>query len=514
MTGISQRAIDIFESESAVELLGGLHIRHGLNIGTTISTCPGPIECRLEQGGSHSLSASLGRQIHLLHFTDIGIGFRKVTDTPSPFDLALAFYDPVTGTGPEVGLVHAIEFGIRIGRSHFWHAHFDEYLADNACQILVIAHGNGPQFKCIHVRIQYFYRVKIHEKYMARAVQLGRMATVSAAPNPGVGCCIVHEGGRVIGEGFSSPAGGPHAEIQALGRVADRTLLAHSRLYVTLEPCSHYGRTPPCADAIALTDIQEIVVGITDPNPQVAGMGIARLKEAGKKVLLGILEADCRFLHRRFLKSHESGRPYVTMKWARSRDGFIAPLPWKRENPSGPHWISNIYSRQLAHRLRTENEAILVGSGTAMTDNPGLDARQWHGPDPLRLLVDRHGKSPASLRMFNDGKKTIVFGGVNPELRGKSGVERIALSEGEPTAAQILRHLKELGIGSLLVEGGSAIWEDFLEAGLWDEIWEFQGPSDLGEGIPGPKIKQAPTRTIKVDTDYLNLYYRDQEHRI
>ncbi len=343
---------------------------------------------------------------------------------------------------------------------------------------------------------------------MARAIQLGSHATLQAAPNPGVGCCITDHTGRILGEGFSSSFGGPHAEINALRKVPPGSDLSKTRLYVTLEPCSHFGKTPPCSRAISATAIPEIYIGISDPNPLVAGRGIRELKDAGKKVEIGILEKECGKLHRRFLINQEKNRPFIRLKWARSSDGFVAPLTEHRR-PGVPHWISNPFSRQLAHKLRSEASAILVGAGTASDDNPALDNRHWGGKDPVRLLWDPRARVPSDSRLFLSGPPTVVFSRGTYGSAGGKHVEWLRPSPEDDLAGTILDYMKNKSMDSLLVEGGRAVWDLFLDRGLWDEIWEFAGSNPIGKGLRAPAFRGHLEESHNIQADILNIYYRD-----
>ncbi len=343
---------------------------------------------------------------------------------------------------------------------------------------------------------------------MARAIQLGSQATLQAAPNPGVGCCITDRGGRILGEGFSSSFGGPHAEINALQNVPSGSDLSHARLYVTLEPCSHFGKTPPCSRAIAATAIPDVFIGISDPNPLVQGGGIRELQEAGKSVTTGILEAECRVLHRRFLINQQKQRPFIRLKWARSSDGYVAPYREDR-HPGTPYWISNRFSRQLAHKLRSEASAILVGAGTASADNPTLDNRNWGGPDPVRLLWDPRARVPSDARLLQPGPPTVVFGKKTGDSKAGRHVAWLPPAPGEDLAETVLNYLKKEGMDSLLIEGGRALWDLFLERDLWDEIWEFTGSKSLGDGLRAPASRGRLAESHNVQGDTLNIYYRD-----
>ena len=227
-----------------------------------------------------------------------------------------------------------------------------------------------------------------HEDYIRRCIQIGSNGLGTAQPNPMVGAVIVYNN-RIIGEGYTSPYGGSHAEVNAINSVHDISLLSESTLYVTLEPCSHFGKTPPCSDLIIKHQIPRVVIGCIDDNPEVAGRGVKKLRDSGCEVILGILEEDCKNHHKRFFTFHNKKRPYIILKWAESGDGYIAPKTKKEKQPV---WITNAYSRQLVHRWRSEEHAILVGTTTVMEDNPSLTVSDWKGPNPIIVVLDRSKK--------------------------------------------------------------------------------------------------------------------------
>ncbi|MEZ5019677.1 MAG: bifunctional diaminohydroxyphosphoribosylaminopyrimidine deaminase/5-amino-6-(5-phosphoribosylamino)uracil reductase RibD [Bacteroidales bacterium] len=242
---------------------------------------------------------------------------------------------------------------------------------------------------------------------MRRALQLAAMAEGQTSPNPMVGAVVVHEK-RIIGEGYHLKAGTPHAEVHAVNAVKDRSLLASSTIYVTLEPCSHHGKTPPCTDLIISSGIRRVVIGTPDTNPLVGGRGIQRLRQAGIEVVTGVLEEECRHLNRRFFTWHEKKRPYVILKWARSADGFI-DLCRKPGDPVEPNWITGMAERVLVHRWRAAEDAILAGGGTIRADNPALNVRFWSGRNPVRVIVSRSGAMNRESAAFDGEAETIIF---------------------------------------------------------------------------------------------------------
>ena len=320
---------------------------------------------------------------------------------------------------------------------------------------------------------------------MKRALDLGRRGTIIASPNPSVGCVIVHDN-RIIGEGFTSSYGKNHAEINALNSVkpADKTLLSASTLYVTLEPCSHFGKTPPCANRIAKEQPAAVIIGCKDPNPKVSGKGIDILKEAGIEVQLGVLKDQCLHHHRIFLKGIQTQQPYITLKWAESADGFIAPHRTRRGKEE-IFWISNSWSKQYAHLLRAEHTAILIGAETLKKDRPILTTRHVSGPSPKPFVLTRNHNA---IQHTDDAIQSIEIG---DEMR--TPIE-INTKFPNPIQASTLKKAMETlyskGISSVLVEGGSQVIQSFIEEGLWDEMICIKSPRLLKEGVKAPKTPQ------------------------
>ncbi|MBR0295777.1 MAG: bifunctional diaminohydroxyphosphoribosylaminopyrimidine deaminase/5-amino-6-(5-phosphoribosylamino)uracil reductase RibD [Paludibacteraceae bacterium] len=324
-----------------------------------------------------------------------------------------------------------------------------------------------------------------YTKYISRCLQLARLGEYYVAPNPMVGAVLVYSGEgvnglmgeRIIGEGWHKEYGGPHAEVNCFAsvRAEDEELLKDSTLFVSLEPCSHFGKTPPCADLIVRKGVKRVVVGMLDPNPQVAGQGIARLRENGIEVVVGILEAGCRELNKRFLCLHEKHRPYVILKWAQTADGFMdrkRPIPSQGQlTETRPLVISTPLSKRLVHKMRAENMAILVGSNTALLDNPKLKNTHWVGRNPIRVLLDRRKRVPLSSAIFSDDAQTIVYS-ENTEW------------------SFVLEDLAKRGIHSILVEGGAQVLNHILETGIYDEIHVETGEICIGDGVLAPKISK------------------------
>lgn len=301
---------------------------------------------------------------------------------------------------------------------------------------------------------------------MRRCLQLARCGEAGAPPNPMVGAVIVCDG-RIIGEGYHRRCGGPHAEVNAINSVKGKDLLSRSTIYVSLEPCAHYGKTPPCADLIIETGIRRVVIGCTDPFAKVNGLGIKKLREAGCEVQVGVLEQECRELNRRFFTFHEKHRPWIILKWAQSNDGFIG----KDERVI----LSNVPTQTLVHRLRARSGAILVGTNTALMDNPTLTTRLWPGPNPLRLTIDRNGILPSTLHLKDNSTPTVIYSHESIE--------------------EILADLYARGIQSLLVEGGAKLLQSFIDKGLWDEARIETAPLCLGQGTKAPTLKDEQLKS-------------------
>jgi diaminohydroxyphosphoribosylaminopyrimidine deaminase / 5-amino-6-(5-phosphoribosylamino)uracil reductase len=324
--------------------------------------------------------------------------------------------------------------------------------------------------------------VKIREKYISRCIYIAKNGLGTTAPNPMVGCVIVHDS-NIIGEGFTSPYGGAHAEVNAINSVKDKSLLKEATLYVTLEPCSHIGKTPPCSHLIIDHGIKNVVIGCVDDNKKVDGQGIAKLKEAGCNVTVGVLEHDCKEHHKRFFTFHNKKRPYIILKWAETADGFIAPLHKKVKQPV---WITNQYSRQLVHKWRAEEQAILVGTNTVLEDNPSLTTRDWKGKHPIRIVLDKNKTLSKDFKVFDDNAKTILIN--------------------ESSADNICNLLYKANINSVIVEGGAKTLQLFINSGLWDEARVFIGQSDFREGIKAPKCKGKLIDEQQILDDTLRIY--------
>lgn len=364
------------------------------------------------------------------------------------------------------------------------------------------------------------------EKYMLRCLQLAAKGIGTTRPNPSVGAVVVLDG-CIIGEGFTSPYGGPHAEVNAINAVLDKNQLTEASLYVTLEPCSHHGKTPPCADLIIAHQIKNIYIGCLDTHSLVSGKGIERLQNAGCKVHLGILEAACRDHHKRFFTVQEKKRPFVLLKWAETKDGFIAPktnlkpvLPTNSAiQDQKPVWISNAYSQQLVHKWRAEEQAILVGANTVLVDNPSLTVRHWKGVNPIRIVLDKHIQLPIEANVFDGDVPTILVHQLDVSIENslifktqknrKYPIEFSAIDFFKPIAKQLCDLLQGQEIQSVMIEGGAQTLQAFIDEGLWDETRVFAGDLNFGSGVKAPRFKALNKSVQKVKSDLLSTYEND-----
>jgi diaminohydroxyphosphoribosylaminopyrimidine deaminase/5-amino-6-(5-phosphoribosylamino)uracil reductase len=353
--------------------------------------------------------------------------------------------------------------------------------------------------------------VKIHEKYLSRCIELAKNGLGTTYPNPMVGSVIVYEG-KIIGEGWHKKAGEPHAEVNAINAVKDKSLLKKATIYVSLEPCSHFGKTPPCCDLIIKNKIPNVVIGTVDPNVKVAGNGIKKLIEAGIHVTVGILEAECNELNKRFFTFHKKKRPYIILKWAESQDGFIAPEEILRKTQNDiekkPVWITNTYSRQLVHKWRSEEQAILVGTQTVIDDNPKLNTRDWAGNNPVRVVLDLNNRIPEENAVFDNQIKTIVFTkSINTANKENTIFERIDFEQ--DITPQILEVLYQHQIQSVIIEGGRQTLQTFIDANLWDEARVFVGNLSFKSGTKAPILTKKPFRKLMIGNDELILSRND-----
>jgi len=318
---------------------------------------------------------------------------------------------------------------------------------------------------------------------MHRCLELAKLGLGKTLTNPMVGSVVVYDG-KIIGEGYHQQFGGPHAEVNAINSVKDKSLLQEAILYVNLEPCSHYGKTPPCSLLIRDSGIKKVVIAATDPNPEVNGKGIDFLTSSGIDVVRGILEEEALNLNRRFYHFMNTGRPYVILKWAESADGFIDKIRAPGD-PVQPNWITNHTARILVHKWRSEEMAIMAGVNTILSDNPGLDVRYWPGSNPLRVIIDRKSRIPDHARVLDDSTKTLVFSSRKRENRENTEFIKV---HPDITLEEVLVKLATKGIVSLFVEGGAALINSFIQKDLWNEARFFIGDICFKKGVKAPEL--------------------------
>ncbi len=351
------------------------------------------------------------------------------------------------------------------------------------------------------------------ELYMRRCLQLARCGEMGAAPNPMVGAVIVHDD-TIIGEGYHIRCGGPHAEVNAFASVRDESLLPQSTIYVSLEPCAHYGKTPPCAELIIKKKVKRVVVGCIDPFAKVQGKGIEMIRQAGIEVTVGVLEKECRHLNRRFFTFHTQQRPYITLKWAQSADGMMGII--NTQGPSQQLHLSSPQALRRMHHLRATHTAIMVGYNTALLDTPTLPTRLWNGNNPVRVVFDPHGQLPANLNIFNSEAPCMVFGyDANEALAWRPHITQCILDSHQDPIPQLMAQLHQHNIQSLLVEGGSATRQTFIAHNLWDEMHvEHTTSQILPQITPGQHPVMAPSlaltaqSTEKLGTSLVMHYYK------
>lgn len=323
-------------------------------------------------------------------------------------------------------------------------------------------------------------------------------------PNPMVGCVIVYDG-IIIGEGYTSPYGGNHAEVNAIQSVRKTELLSKSTLYVSLEPCNHFGKTPPCSNLIVKSGIKKVVVGVVDDNSLVSGSGIKYLIENGIEVISSVLEDDCREVNKRFFTFHSIKRPYIILKWAETKDGFIDKNR-SEDSRKHPNWISNKYAQQLVHKWRGEEHAILVGTNTVIADNPKLNLRSWTGENPIRLVLDNSMRIPHDSNVFDGSVKTIVFSSSRvPFLKEEKKVQLEVIDYSKSVPRQICNVLHRNNIQSVIVEGGAQTLQSFINADLWDEARIFVGDVTFDEGLKAPVIHGKLKNVHSVGSNRLKL---------
>jgi len=342
------------------------------------------------------------------------------------------------------------------------------------------------------------------ELYMKRCLELAEMGNGQVSPNPLVGCVIV-SGGQIIGEGYHKKYGQAHAEVNAVNAVIEKygeeaaVLLKNATVYVSLEPCAHFGKTPPCADLLIRHQVQKVVIGNRDPFPDVDGKGMEKLLHAGIEVVSGVLETECSFVNRRFFTRIKQNRPYIILKWARTANGYFAP------KNSVQHWISGPLAKKLVHKWRTEEDAILIGKQTAITDNPQLSAREWPGRNPIRIMIDRKLEVADNSNIYNDQAKTIVINEQKTDVI--NNIHYIQMEDMQYYLPQkIAYQLYLMDIQSIIIEGGANILNQFIAAGLWDEARVFNSAHSWDTGIFSPQINGRITSVNGIDNDQITIY--------
>lgn len=338
-----------------------------------------------------------------------------------------------------------------------------------------------------------------HHRWMARCLQLARNGAGRTTPNPLVGAVLV-QGDKLLAEGWHKELGAPHAEADCLAAFGDGPIPPDAILYVSLEPCAHHGRTPPCADLLIARGVQHVVVGCADPNPLVAGQGIARLRAAGVRVDEHVAEDECRWTNRRFLTAFEQQRPYIILKWARTTDGFLDQHP---RAGIGVQRISAPATNVLVHRWRSEEQAILVGADTVINDDPALTVRHVEGRQPMRVVIDRRGRTPARARVYDDEAMTLL---ATNAYRADIHTEQLLVPSYKQVIPLLLAELYRRKVRSLLVEGGARTLQGFIDGGHWDEARVITAPLTFGAGTPAPVLPGAPLRSFASDVDRVDLY--------
>jgi len=342
------------------------------------------------------------------------------------------------------------------------------------------------------------------ELYMQRCLELAETGIASVSPNPMVGCVIVKDH-KIIGEGYHAKFGEAHAEVNAVQAVFNRygeqaiALLKEATVYVSLEPCAHYGKTPPCADLLIRHRVKKVVIGNRDPFPDVDGKGITKLRNAGIEVHYGILENECRELNRRFFTRIEKQRPYIILKWAQTANGFFSPLTPSKQ------WISTELAKKMVHKWRTEEDAILVGKQTVIADDPLLTARDWEGKNPIRLVIDKHLDIPAEKHIYDNAARTIIFNELKTEVQGN--IHYIQMEDMKYYLPQkIAYQLYLMDIQSVIIEGGANILNQFIASRLWDEARVFSSAKNWETGVHAPQINGLITSILPINLDKLIIY--------
>lgn len=346
------------------------------------------------------------------------------------------------------------------------------------------------------------------EIYMGRCFELASHGLGNTRTNPLVGSVIVHND-KIIGEGYHHEYGGPHAEVNAIRSVKDKSLLESSTIYINLEPCSHFGKTPPCSTLILNNKIPRVVISNTDPFPSVSGKGIEMLRNAGVEVICDVLVEEGAFLNRRFLTFHEHKRPYIILKWAETADGFI-DIERQQGDPVGTNWITDDVARTLVHKWRSEEAGLMVGTNTIIADNPKLNVRRWKGNSPLRIAFDRNGRIPETANILDSSQDTLIFTCDQEKYSGKTNS---VLIDHEYKLGEVLSELYDQKIISIFVEGGQQLHHSFISSGFWDEARVFEGKMKFSQGVSAPKISQEPAEIIQFEGSELKIFYNGYDNR-
>jgi diaminohydroxyphosphoribosylaminopyrimidine deaminase/5-amino-6-(5-phosphoribosylamino)uracil reductase len=339
--------------------------------------------------------------------------------------------------------------------------------------------------------------MQTQEFYMQKCLELACKGIGNVSTNPMVGSIIVCNN-EIIGEGYHQQYGSAHAEVNAIASVQDKSLLRKSTLYVNLEPCTHFGKTPPCSDLIIDQKIQKVVIGCKDAFSKVSGKGIEKMQNARIEVVVGVLEKESRELNKRFFSFHEKKRPYITLKWAESKDGFIAPY-----NQNEPFWMTSSESKKLTHKWRAEEDAILVGRITAEKDNPSLTVREEKGNNPIRIVIDKSLKLSKNLNVFNAEAKTIIFN----EIKSDNSPHHYIKISPNNLINNVLKELYKQDIQSIMIEGGAITLQSFINANTWDEARIFTTKKELINGVKAPEITGALREKTKIGNDHLKILH-------
>ena len=342
--------------------------------------------------------------------------------------------------------------------------------------------------------------MKTHEYFIDKCISLARKGALDVSPNPMVGCVIVNNG-EIIGEGYHKKYGKNHAEVNAIHSVKDKSELKNSILYVNLEPCCHHGKTPPCTDSIVKYNIPKVVIGCIDTFSKVSGQGMKKLKDNSVEVIYGVLEKECTELNKRFFCYHTKKRPYIILKWAKSKDNFIAPI-----NQEKPFWMTSEKSKKLVHSWRAEEDAILVGRKTVVADNPSLTVRMCEGKNPIRIIIDKELSLDKKSNVFDDQAETIVFNNIKSAIIDKTTYLKADFNN---LNKDILNQLYNRDILSLIIEGGTITINSFIEKNLYDEIRVFTADKLLEKGINSPELPDINLiKTSIINNDKLEVYKR------